>query len=113
MAKHFPRKGKGKRTRARRVAKKKRFISGCYIVGKARIRRRKMNRREPRRQFVILTAQKPGGPKLRFVGNSKFSAKGRPVYFKDESQARAAAWIMRDTFPEMLQGYKLTPHPDI
>ncbi len=108
-------KAKPRRGRPRRVAKKKRFISGCYVVGRKRIRRRKMNRRNPTRlrQSYVLTAQKPGGPRLKFIGNSKFAAKGRAVLFKYEGDARAAAWIMRDSFPEQLRGYKLTPHPDI
>lgn len=105
-------RAKPRRAPVRRVAKKKRFISGCYIVGRQRIRRRKMNRRAPS-QMYVLTAQKPGGPRLKFIGNSKFAAKGRAVLFKYEGSARAAAWIMRDSFPEQLRGYKLTPHPDI
>jgi hypothetical protein len=97
------------RIRRRKMNPRRRPITNCYAVGRARIRRRKVNRRaKPRRGLVVLYAHKPGGKRLKFLGNSKFGAKGRAVLFKDLASANLAAWVLKDSFPEILRGYTLT-----
>jgi hypothetical protein len=85
----------------------------CYAIGRARIRRRKMNRTAATRTRYALCAYRAGRRLLKYVGHSKFSDKGRPVLFNGRSEANAVAWVLRNSFPAALRGYRLTaePHP--
>jgi hypothetical protein len=104
--------GRGRRRRRKaNPAKKKRPVA-CYAVGKGRIRRRKMNR-SAGRSLYALYAHRAGRAPLKYVGNSKFAAKGRAKLFRGQAEANAAAWVLKDSFPAALRGYTLTtaPHP--
>jgi hypothetical protein len=79
-------------------------VAGCYAVGPGRVRRRKVNRRGG---YVVLYAQRPGGPLLKFLGRNKFARKGHAKLFGSKASAELAAWILRDSFPDALRGYKL------
>jgi len=81
------------------------YPHGCYTIGKGRIRRRKVNRRTQAR-YVVLYAQRPGGPLLKFVGRGKFGRKGKPIQFPDAPSAKLAAWVLKDSFP-VLKPYRL------
>ena len=72
-------------------------------------RHRRNNRRSPREPYVVLYAQKRGGPRLKYVGHRKFAKRGRPVLFRDQAEANLVAWVLRDLFPKVLEGYKLFP----
>jgi hypothetical protein len=64
-------------------------------------------RKRNRREQVVLYAQAPGGPVLKFVGKSKFARRGKAFLFDGAAQANLAAFILRDSFPVELGKYKL------
>jgi hypothetical protein len=94
--------GRIRRRKVNRSRGRRHPVSGCYSVGPGRIRRRKVN---PTRR-VVLYAQKPGGPLLKFLG-TKFARKGNALLYRDEPSAKLAAWALKDSFPKELKGYRL------
>lgn len=89
--------------------KKKGRVKTVVTLINSKTVRRSNRRRWPGQPYVVLYAQKPGGPLLKFTGHGKFARRGRPRMFDDTAAANLAAWILKDSFPHELKGYKLFP----
>ena len=86
------------------LAGKRRRVCG-YTLGDRPVRRRKLNRVKATR--AVLYAQRSGGPLLAFMGRGKFATRGRPKTFESRAAATAAGWVLRESFPRRLKGYRL------